>query len=172
MRNFILAFLLIGFYALPTVASDIPRKYIPDAQEVGKARLTYLFWDVYDATLYAPKGKWSEQAPHALTLSYLLELEGKKIAERSVEEMQKQGFKDKKKLADWQVQMEKIFPDVKKGSQLTAIFTLGQETRFYKNNRQFIGSVADPEFGVQFSNIWLSEKTSEPEMRKELLALK
>ena len=33
--------------------------------------MTYFFWDVYNAQLFAPKGQWQGEPPYALTLTYL-----------------------------------------------------------------------------------------------------
>ena len=56
-----------------TTSSFIRETYI-DTLSDNEGRLTYLLWDVYDAMLYAPKGKWSHDKPFALKLSYLRSL--------------------------------------------------------------------------------------------------
>lgn len=141
---------------------------IPGAKVVGKGRLSIAFWDVYDATLYAPQGKWSPVTPFALSIHYFREIEGKDIADRSVKEIRQQGFADEVKLAAWNTQMKSLFPDVKNGSVLTAVFYPDKETVFYDGEKQ-IGSIKGEEFAKYFSGIWLGEKTSEPELRQELL---
>ncbi len=151
-----------------TFAADAALKHVPDAQEVGTGRLSIVFWDVYDATLYAPGGKWDPEASYALKIYYFREIEGPDIADRTVEEIRKQGFGDERKLAEWQAQLRNIFPLVTKGSQLTAVAEPGKPTRFYFNDKP-IGSIADAQFGPRFFDIWLGEKTSEPELRKKLL---
>ena len=83
---------LIGI--TPAHANKRITSYVPSAQKVGEGRLTYLFWDVYDATLYAPEGSWKEGKPFALKLSYLRAIEGKQIADRSAEEIRNQGIND------------------------------------------------------------------------------
>jgi hypothetical protein len=162
----VLAFLCVSISSAH--AGDAAQKYLPHATLVGKATLSFTFWDVYEASLYAPNGEFDENAPHALTLHYLIELKGKDIADRSIIEMKKQGFTNQSKLNDWHAQMLKLFPDVHKGTELTAVFTPSQSTHFYHND-QSIGSINDPEFTKQFADIWLSQKTSEPELRKKLL---
>ena len=144
--------------------------YVPQAKLVGKTNLSYLWFDVYDIALYAPKGKWQQNQPFALKLDYQRLLYGDKIADRSIEEMRKQGFNNKKKLERWLKQMERIFPDVDKGISLTAIRSKNGNSVFYKNNKK-IGEINDKEFTRQFFNIWLGKKTSEPRMRKRLLNL-
>jgi len=152
----------------PAHALEHIRNYVPAAQKVGEGRLTYLFWDVYDAALYAPKGSWQEGQPFALQLSYLREIEGKKIADRSVEEMRNQGIKDEVKLATWYAQMRKIFPDVDKGVRLTGVYTKKGETVFYEDDKE-VGRINDADFSKAFFGIWLNEKTSVPDLRRKLL---
>ena len=59
------------------------------------------------------------------SIQYLRDIEGKDLAARSVEEMRMQGLNDEKILTEWYTTMKNIFPDVKKGSELTAIFEPG-----------------------------------------------
>ncbi len=170
MRNLFTFFVMLFFCASPANANDVVQKYIPDAKPVGTGRLSVAFWEVYDATLYAPEGKWNARKPYALSIHYFREIAGADIAKRSVEEMQKQGFSDTKKLALWHKKMQKIFPDVQNGSELTAVLTTQKSTHFYSDGKR-IGSIKDAEFGTHFFNIWLSEKTSEPALRRKLLGL-
>ncbi|MFC3092647.1 hypothetical protein DRW07_00330 [Alteromonas sediminis] len=146
-------------------------EHIPQAKLVGEGKFTYLFWDVYNAQLFAPDGRWQAQAPYALTLTYLRNFDGEDIAVRSREEMEGLGFKDKEKLASWEQVMKDIFPDVQEGEQITGIIKADQTTVFYKN-QELIGAVEDREFGEQFFAIWLHENTSEPRLRKKLIGEK
>lgn len=143
---------------------------VPDAAEVGRGVLTYAFWDVYEATLYAPAGKWDAAQPFALSIEYYRALNGKAIADRSVQEMRKQGFSDEVTLAAWHTQMKAIFPDVSAGTVLTAVYEPGKQTRFYDHSKA-IGTVKGDDFGKWFFGIWLAEKTSEPKLRRALLGL-
>jgi hypothetical protein len=172
MRNF---FMLFGIFCVFTAHSAFAEtkpvlQHMPDAQKVGAGRLSFLFWDVYDATLYAPEKRFNAVQPYALKLSYLLELKGTDIAERSVEEMRKQGFKDEAKLSEWQNEMEKLFPDVKEGSVLTGVRDANGDAVFYLNDA-FIGKIKDKAFTERFFAIWLDKNTSEPALRKQLLGL-
>ena len=174
----LIAILLFLLLALPAAAAanETVKRYIPDAKEVGSGRLNVLFWSIYDATLYAPKGAWSHDPPYALMLEYFRTFKGADIAKRSVEEMRKIGLNDEIKLAAWQAEMRRIFPDVHDGTRLIGIRTASSATIFYadhneNNENKMIGAIQDPEFGVWFFNIWLSHNTSEPALRKKLLAL-
>lgn len=152
----------------PAYALEQIKQYVPQAEKVGNGRLSVMFWDVYDASLYAPYGAWNMRKPFALRLSYLRDIPGKKIADRSVEEMRDQGFIDEVKLADWHAQMIKIFPNVDENTSITGVFTDKNETVFFKNGEE-IGRIVDPQFGKHFFDIWLGEKTTAPDLRQKLL---
>lgn len=169
MRSIVhMGFLLCFLAFSPAYASDEISQYVPDAQKVGDGRLTFMFWDVYDAALFAPEGQWSDNKPFALKLSYLRNLSGLKIADKSIEEIRKQGFSDELKLADWHSQLRKIIPDVDSTTSLIGIYTQEGVTIFIKGAQE-IGRIVDPSFGPLFFDIWLGEKTTAPELRKQLL---
>lgn len=152
----------------PAHAMQQIRTHIPTAEKVGEGRLTYMLWDIYDATLYAPQGQWTQERPFALKLSYLREIEGKKIADRSVQEMREQGINDELKLATWHAQMQKIFPNVDEGTNLTGVYTDTGHTIFYKDDKE-IGRIKDKKFSQAFFGIWLGEQTNAPNLRQKLL---
>ena len=170
MRKLFALFVIFLLSVSPVMANDVAQKYVPNAAQVGTGRLSVVFWDVYDATLYAPNGKWNADTPYALSIDYFREIEGTDIADRSTEEIRKQGFADETTLDSWQEKMRGIFPNVKNGANITAVFTAQKSTIFYANGKP-IGSIKDASFSTQFFNIWLSEKTSEPALRKKLLGL-
>ena len=168
MRKSLLYISAVIASMLTTPALAIVENYIPNAESVGKGRLTVMFWDVYDASLYAPNGEWNQERPFALQLDYLRDIEGGDIANRSAEEIRKLGFTDEVRLAAWYSEMRAIFPDVKNGSTLTGVYVPPSATKFYDGNTH-IGTVNDPEFARWFFAIWLDEKTSEPKLREQLL---
>lgn len=159
---------LLGF-ASPAFGDEFKR-LIPDARMVGEGTLSMAFWDVYDARLYAPEGRMVGELPYALSIHYMREIRGSDIADRSVEEIRKQGFTNETKLAEWNRQLKQIFPDVKNGTVLSAVFLPDKETIFYDGDNR-IGIVKDAEFTRWFSDIWLGERTSEPQLRRKLLGL-
>lgn len=157
-----------GEHAVP---AETVQTSIPDAAVVGRGVLSYAFWDVYEATLFAPDGVWDPGKSFALSLEYFRVIKGKDIADRSVQEIRQQGFTDEVTLAAWHAQMKAIFPDVKKGTVLTAVYIPGKQTTFY-DDATFIGVIKGDDFGKSFFGIWLAEKTSEPALRRALLGLK
>nr|MBI1231064.1 hypothetical protein [Cytophagales bacterium] len=170
MRNILIVTFLI---LLPSFASanTVAEQYVADAKIVGSGRLNVYLFDVYDAYLYAPDGKWSNSKPYALKLKYLRNIKGKKIADKSIEQIREQGFDNEVKLAAWHRQMIQIFPDVTDGSELTGIYIPNLETQFF-NRDEKIGTIKDPEFGKWFFGIWLSENTAAPKLRESLIGLR
>jgi len=162
--------LLLMCSSLAQANMTLAQSVLEQPQVVGQARLKVLLFNVYDATLYAPQGQFSLDSQFALSLRYLRAFEGGKIAQRSVEEMRKQGYANERKLALWLRQMTALFPDVQAGTELTAVRTRTGDAVFYRGLER-IGQIKDPEFSQQFFNIWLGAKTSQPQMRKELLQL-
>lgn len=169
IKNIIRITCILAFLSItPAYAQSHIHSHIPNAQKIGQGRMSVMFWNIYDAALYAPESTWQEDKPFALQLSYLKQFKGKKIADRSIVEIRGQGFTDEVKLATWHTQMRQIFPDVNEGVRLTGIKTKTGETIFYKNDTK-IGTIKDPAFSTAFFNIWLSDKTSAPNLRRKLL---
>lgn len=167
MHRFFVVMLCL-LVAMPAMATDAVKTHIPNASAVGSGNLTVMVWNVYDATLYAPSGKWNASEPFALAIKYNRDIDGVDIADRSAEEIRGLGFSDEMKLAAWHSQMLSFFPNVTSGTKLTGIYQQGEPTVFYVNDKR-AGEVQDPEFGKWFFDIWLSEKTSEPALRAALL---
>ena len=167
----IFAFLLLLVPAAANATSpqgDVIYKYVPNAKLVGEGTFSKAFWDIYKAMLFAPDGKYIDAAPYALSITYFVEIDGKDIAERSVDEMKDTGVSDALKLADWGKQMQAIFPDVKDGSNITAVATKKGATIFFSEGKQ-IGVVADKGFAPAFFGIWLKPTTSDKSLRGKLL---
>ena len=157
----------------PWVSASVPevvKGSVPVVEQVGASRFSVFVWDVYDISLYAPEGRFDPKTPYALHLEYLRNIRGDMIAEKSVDEMRKQGVSEVK-LAAWFVQMKEIFPDVDRGTELIGVFNPDGPTEFY-NGSELIGQVVDPEFGPAFSAIWLGEQSSRPSLREKLIGMK
>lgn len=144
---------------------------LQNKQVVGSARLRVWGFDVYDVRLKAGPGFDSARfadVPLALELSYLRNLKGPDIAERSLDEMRNLDTIDPAQAERWLTAMRSLFPDVKKGDRITGVHQPGRGALFYLNDR-LLGEVADPRFSRLFFGIWLSPKTSQPAMRETLL---
>ena len=155
-------------------AADLPAELkaaLSQARFVGKARLTFWGFEVYDARLWAPAGFVAARFgafPLALELAYLRDFKAVDIAERSLKEMRRTQPIGDDQAAQWKAGMLRAIPDVRKGDRITGIHRPGGGASFWVNG-QASGEVRDAEFSRLFFGIWLSPKTSELPMRAALL---
>ena len=134
-------------------------------------RLRVWGFEVYDARLWTPVGfrhGQYTQFPFALELQYLRKLEGAAIASRSMDEMRRVGSFSDAQAQSWLAAMRELFPDVRQGERITGINLPGLGAEFWVNGQR-VGVVKDPAFARLFFGIWLDERTSEPQMRAQLL---
>lgn len=144
------------------------QRILPSAQKIGQASYNHFLIPVYDIHLYAPDAMMGENDTLALKLDYKLNLRGRDIAKRSVQEIKNLGYDNPERLKDWQDEMTRIFPDVTDKCSLVGVRLKNGHSQFYHNGH-LVGVIKDPEFGRYFFDIWLSENTSAPNLRRQLL---
>jgi len=145
---------------------------LPQSRLIGKGRLTFWGFQVYDARLWALPGFKPDTLavqPFALELSYLRGFDSQDVAERSIAEMRRSASISDAQAKAWIDEMMRALPDVKKGDRLMGIHRPGVGAQFFMNGKP-TGEIRDAEFSRLFFGIWLSPKTSEPELRAALLA--
>jgi hypothetical protein len=157
--------------AAPMTQPPFITRYVSDGRLAGEGKLTWLGFHVYDARLYAsPRFDIAAPftQPFVLELTYARKLEGKAIAEASRDEIQRLGLGDEAQQRRWLAEMEKIFPNVDKGSRIAGVFQPDTGARFYVDG-VFAGSVDEPAFSRAFFAIWLDPRTRAPRLRESLL---
>lgn len=142
-----------------------------ELQLLGRGGMRWFGLHLYDAALWVPGGQWRWDDSFALDIRYARRFRGRALAEASVDEMRRLGYRDEATLERWQRAMEGAFPDVEKGDHITGFFVPGEGARFYHNGR-LTAEVADPAFARAFFSIWLDAKTREPKLRAALLGLR
>lgn len=159
----------------PPSLSDLPadaREAITDASLSGTGKLTFFGLDIYQSSLWvAPSFKPNRFEDHtfALELQYLRSFSADAIAQRSIEEMQRLQALSDEQSAQWLNALRQALPNVKKGDRLIGLHRPGTGVVFWNNGKRS-GEVRDAAFARQFFAIWLSPKTSEPKLRRALLA--
>ena len=130
-----------------------------------------MFWPVYTAELYISQPQYQkDQWPQALKLTYLRDIKKQELIDATEDQWQhiKLNHQQQKQ---WLQQLADIWPDIKQNDQLTLFVSNDGSSQFYANG-SLIGKIDDTEFGSAFLAIWLSERTSEPSLRKQLLGIK
>ena len=136
---------------------------------VGNAKLSILFWDIYQSALYTPSGKYASEVMSdeiVFRIQYLRDITAKSLIERTIEQWRYL------KIVEGQYEqflpkLNLLWPDISSGDTLTLHLNKNRSL-FYFNNT-FIGSIDDPTFGSLFLSIWLSPNTSQKDLRAELL---
>lgn len=160
---------------LASLPKEAPLQYLKSELDqpllIGQG--VYSFWgfDVYRARLWsnAPfqAERWKQQS-FALELTYFRDFEGKAIAKHSIAEISKQRDLPKTKAKEWSMSLEKLFPDVRQNQTLTGLYSPTGAAKFFHEGN-LIGEIKEMELIQSFFNIWLSDKTSAPELRKKLI---
>lgn len=159
---------LAGATSLPaTVAAEMP-----GARLAGEGSYQWFGLKIYDATLWVGENGLDPASPYAhrfaLDLAYARNLDGKKIAQSSREQMAKLGKGSAEQREAWTRRMEQLFPDVAEGTHITGVYLPGHGASFYRDGTR-LGDIADREFARAFFAIWLDARTSAPDLRAALL---
>ena len=152
----------------PAVAAQAATELVP----VGRGRLTFWGFEVYDAALWTARGFRATQfasEPFVLELTYQRNFVADEISRVSLKEMRRHGEFDAAQAERWQAQLTAALPDVRRGDRLAGVHRPGQGVSFFHNGR-LTGEVADATFARLFFAIWLGEATSAPELRQALIA--
>lgn len=150
--------------ALPPSAASL----VPQAREAGQGRLKWWGLHIYDARLFVSGQGFRANEPFALALRYARDFEGPRIADTSLDEMRRLGFGNEADQRRWREAMSTLFPDVKRGDELTGVSVPGRGAVFFHNGRR-IGEVDDPDFARAFFAIWLDPRTRAADLRQRLL---
>ena len=171
-RLAVLILLVLGF-ATPALAASKPAEIggvIHATKPYGEGAVRFLFITAYDATLWTDAPHWSMNAPFALVLHYGMGFSTDDLVSRSIKEMRHVApGTSEAKLQQYKAALTRVFPDVKSGDTITALYVPGRPVQFFLDGRQ-TGEVADPGFAAPFFAIWLSPQTSDPDLRAKLLS--
>jgi hypothetical protein len=151
--------------------ADLPNWFETPSTLVGEVRFRAFIFDIYDAQLVAPGGRYDGTPPYALKLSYLLDVEKKKIIETSLDEMRRQGTRDAAKLEKWAGWMTRHFPDMTDGDEAVMLALVDGGMAFYHNGVKQ-GQTDDMEFVTAFFGIWLSDDALKPDVSRRLRGLR
>jgi hypothetical protein len=168
---FLLAVLPLCAFAYD--AAPLVRQTIPQARVQGEGTLHMYGFHIYDAKLYVgPTGLSSKQLtarPFALDIEYARAFKGVTIAKKGREQMDDLKIASKAQTAQWEQQLDRIFPDVQPGDHVIGVFVPQRGTTFYADDKM-LGMIPGDDFARAFFSIWLDPRTSAPALRNDLLA--
>lgn len=135
---------------------------------VGKGEMSWLFIDLYQATLYSSTGQYKHNHyPQALNIVYKKDISKEHLISATQKEWQNLSLDDTYHTT-WLAQLNEMWPNIKKGDHLLFMVESDGSGYFYHNN-QLLGAVNKALFSDAFLSIWLSKNASQPKLRKQLL---
>lgn len=156
-RYLLMACLVISSYS---AASESLRK-------VGTSRLTVLWFDIYDATLYSPSGNYEKtELPLKLSLNYLRDISASQLLDETDKQWRKAAISSTQRQL-WLAELAKLWPDIEKGQQLSFTQYSNSHGQFHLGSRP-LGSIRSQSFAQAFIDIWLGPATSYPSEAKQL----
>ncbi|MCE2597068.1 chalcone isomerase family protein [Motilimonas cestriensis] len=159
---------VLGLLFLLSINAAFAVSPVSDLKKVGSGQMEWLFFSLYDASLYSETGTYqSNRFPIALQIKYHKQIDKKHLLEATQEQWQHLGI-DNKQQNDWLMLLNQIWPDVNSGDELTFVVQADASNMFYFNNEP-IGKIEDGAFSAAFLAIWLSENTSRPKLRQQLI---
>jgi hypothetical protein len=171
-RKFLL-FALALFAAIPAWAAPPELANVIKADKpYGEGHMNFLFIKAYNARLWTDAPSWSMDQPFAMEITYGIGFDTDDLVERTIKEMKNvdPAFSDAD-AARLTPDLNKVYPPVKAGDRLVALYVPGKPVQF-SHNGQPTGTIGGDSFTRDFFGIWLSPNTSAPSLRKDLLRLK
>jgi len=144
---------------------------LPEARLIGSGRLRYFGLSVYDASLWAMPDFRAATFPNqrfALSLTYLRSFSANEIAQRTLQEIRRVHEVAPDLARVWLTSLQNLLPDVVAGDRITGLHPPGGVAFWHRERK--LGDMGDTAFGSKFFGIWLADSTSEPGLRKALLA--
>lgn len=166
----------VMLFSLSTSASASPISHL---KQVGQGEMDYLFWTLYQAQFFqespnedmvsADITSADKSQDLALKIEYYQSIDNQDLIDATIDQWQHLGYSEQQ-IHRWSAPLSDIWPNVEPGNTLTFVAGKNGVSTFYLED-EVIGTLSDPLFGGAFLSIWLSERTSHPDLRSQLLGL-
>ncbi|MEL4425474.1 hypothetical protein AAEH84_06710 [Shewanella indica] len=161
----------------PKAAQVEPSKAeLASFQEVGRGEMDWWFITLYRARLLTPDGSYQPNSfPQQLEIQYYRDIPASRLLEATKHQWLHLGY-DREQISAWLALLEDIWPDVEQGDRLSFVASGPQRGHFLFNDQQLAAIVIDESassehkrFADAFLAIWLSERSSRPQLRAQLI---
>lgn len=167
----IFAVLCVGMTLFGGATSALANRiveFVPNAEKVGEATFSIMFFDIYTASLWAPNGDYSRSGPFALQINYLVDADADRIIGQTVKELSRQKAGTEAQLEKWKALMETHFVDLKENDVANIVFTEAGTLTMWNNDGAPV-EITDRRFARVFMNIWLGKRARDKEFQAELM---
>jgi len=162
----------LNLLIIVVVFSMLPDRSMGDSagsgtwQLVGSSRLSVLWFDIYDAEFSTPSGQFEGfRGPLKLKLSYLRDIEKSELLEHTEKNIAPYSNAEERMI--WLQELQRIWPDIRKGDQLSFTLDSNGDSHFELNGRP-LDSISESAFGPAFIQIWLAEDSEYPRVAARL----
>lgn len=145
-------------------------------QKVGDATLTWGPFTLYTSELCTPDGRYTGPSQdQALIIRYQRNIDREALVDATREQWQAQGILAREPQSEqWLRMLLSLWPDVASGTQLAFVFENKQGQFWYRasaaqKNFTRLGPRQSEAFSTQFLAIWLSPRTTYPDLRQQLM---
>ena len=171
MRFFLQFLIFLVFTSVASAQNVAIKQNIPQAKMVGSHCFRVFGLRIYHIELWSNDGNFDYNQPLALSITYHKNFSASQLAKKTATEMQKVNQLNVEKIQKYQAYIDTLFVDVKKNQNKTAIFMPNGVLKIFLE-QQKIAEINDLQFAKDFLNIWLSAKSSYPEMSFALTKLR
>lgn len=139
-----------------------------EMEHVGSSSVGFLFWDAFDANLWAPEGRFSWERPAALSLTYRTDFSKRKLTDSTIKEMKRIAGWKPERLADFRANIAPCMSDVVAGDRFTAASPTPDRIVLYLNGEQRC-DLTEPGLRRAYLGIWLSQNSRFPDESRKLM---
>ena len=137
----------------------------------GSASVGFLLWQVFDADLWAPDGRFGWDAPLALSLIYRTDFSARELTDSTIEEMERIAGWQPERLAEFRSEIGPCMTDVGDGDRFTAASPEPDRIVLYLNGEQRC-ELTEAGLRRAYLGIWLSQNSRFPDESRKLIGLK
>ncbi len=147
----------------PAISQNLAPSYL-----IGDSDLNFYGLKVYHIALWSVEKKFSYDKKFAVQIRYNMNFSKEKLAQRSINEIERIHVLSSQEKEDYLIALKKIFSSVKKGDEKVALFIPNQGVEMFYNGK-LSGKISDQKLARLFVDIWLDERGSYPKVTQKIL---
>ncbi|SEG11547.1 chalcone isomerase family protein [Marinobacterium lutimaris] len=162
VKPFLSVYLLVALLCV-SLTSTAQSRYPQGLEQVGQARFSLLWLDIYDARLFSADGSYRPgEAPLLLELTYHRAISSRELVDETLNQLE-----GRFERAAVPGELNDLLPSVDDGDQLAFYLRADGAGAFYFNGK-YLGELDDSDFNRAFLDIWLAPDSEYPELTRRL----
>lgn len=167
IRLTLLFFLILNGAFANDAALKFLQKSIKNPKLIGQTNLRFWGLKIYHIALFGQKKQFSYDQKFAINIKYNMAFDKEELVERSILEIKRTYQISDIEEKNITKKLNEIFVNVKKGDEKTAFFDPNKGVLLYFNAK-LVGKITNLDLARKFIDIWLSNKSSYPDISREI----